>query len=96
MSTVDDIDTYDVVDTNADVFRDVVKAEQMVAMSQMFDLLADIYREVLILHYIEDKTFEEIAKIQGTTVGTVRSRKHRAVELLKQFSAEHEFVTTQM
>ena len=40
------------------------------------------YREAVVLCDLEGQTYEEAAAVQGCAVGTVRSRLHRARELL--------------
>jgi RNA polymerase sigma-70 factor (ECF subfamily) len=46
------------------------------------------YREVLILHYQEEMTFEEIGKILDKPLNTVKSQHRRAImELRKIISA---------
>lgn len=45
--------------------------------------LPEKHRVVIILHYFEEKTSEEIAEILGVSVGTVWSRIHYAVKKLR-------------
>lgn len=40
------------------------------------------YREAIVLCDLEDRSYEEAAAVVGCTIGTVRSRLHRARELL--------------
>jgi RNA polymerase sigma-70 factor (ECF subfamily) len=42
------------------------------------------FREVLVLRYVEDLSYEEIASITGLPDGTVKSRIHRARLMLKE------------
>jgi RNA polymerase sigma-70 factor (ECF subfamily) len=42
------------------------------------DQLSPIHREVLLLRFMEDLSYEQIAEIAGCSVGTVRSRLHNA------------------
>ena len=44
--------------------------------------LPERYREVVVLCDLEGKSYEEAAALLGCPVGTVRSRRHRACELL--------------
>lgn len=46
--------------------------------------LAPAYREVLILYYGDDLTFEEVAAALNTSVNTVKSRHRRAILLLRK------------
>jgi RNA polymerase sigma-70 factor (ECF subfamily) len=45
--------------------------------------LPDKHREVIVLHFFEGKTCEEIAEILETNIGTVWSRVHYAVKKLR-------------
>jgi len=45
--------------------------------------LPDAQRDVILLYYYNDKTFEEISKILNCPVGTVKSRLHQALKKLK-------------
>jgi RNA polymerase sigma-70 factor, ECF subfamily len=47
------------------------------------DALSPEHREVLMLCFIEEMSYEEIARITNTTLGTVRSRIHYAKRALK-------------
>jgi RNA polymerase sigma-70 factor (ECF subfamily) len=46
--------------------------------------LAPAHRSVLLLHFIEGFSLEEIAGITGAGVGTVKSRLHYAKKSLKK------------
>lgn len=46
--------------------------------------LPDLYREAIELCDIEERSYTEIAELQGTTIGTVRSRIHRGRKLLRK------------
>jgi RNA polymerase sigma-70 factor (ECF subfamily) len=55
--------------------------------SQIEMALADLpqkYREVCMMYFIEDFSYEEIAKMLGIRLGTVRSRLHRGRKLLQR------------
>ncbi len=45
--------------------------------------IPDVYEEAIILSDIEDNTYEEVSKILGIPVGTVRSRIFRGRKLLR-------------
>jgi RNA polymerase sigma-70 factor (ECF subfamily) len=48
------------------------------------DKLSAEHREVLLLRFIEDLPYEEIAQITGSHLGTVKSRIHFAKRLLRK------------
>jgi RNA polymerase sigma-70 factor (ECF subfamily) len=54
------------------------------ALRDAVHALPEKHRAVIILHYFEEKTSEEIAEILGLSVGTVWSRIHYAVKKLKK------------
>lgn len=46
--------------------------------------LPDEYREAVVLRFVEDLSYDEIARIQGVAVGTAKSRVFRAKEQLAE------------
>ena len=42
------------------------------------------YQEVIVLRFFEKKKIREIAEIRNTTNGTIKSRIHRAIKLLRE------------
>jgi RNA polymerase sigma factor (sigma-70 family) len=65
--------------------------DAMYVRSRMFDELLealeelpDVQRDVFIAHEIEGLSFREIAKRSGDSVNTLLSRKHAAVQYLRQ------------
>jgi RNA polymerase sigma-70 factor (ECF subfamily) len=53
-------------------------AEEAAAVHAALDELAPEHREVLVLRFLEDMGYDEIARVVGCPVGTVRSRLHYA------------------
>lgn len=52
--------------------------EAMSRFEESLQKLAPEYREVLVLRYVEELSYEEIAEILRISLGTVKSRIHRA------------------
>lgn len=50
--------------------------------------LAAEYREAVVLRFVEDLTYEEIAQLQGVAIGTAKSRVFRAKEQLADLLAD--------
>jgi len=46
--------------------------------------LPDVYREAIVMCDLESLTYAEIADVQRTTIGTVRSRIHRGRKMLRE------------
>ncbi len=76
----DDVDTNKTVDLRIDAVKDMIGDE----VSNALNSLAVDFRTVIILCDLEGFTYEEMAKILDIPIGTVRSRLHRARNLLKE------------
>ncbi len=59
-------------------------AEDAAAIHQALSVLDLKHREVLVLHFLEDLSIAEIAKVAGCTEGTVKSRMHYAKRAMKR------------
>ena len=68
------------VDLRQEIFQNMMGDEVTAAVN---GLPVD-YRTVILLCDVEDFSYEEISKIIGAPIGTVRSRLHRARNLLKE------------
>ncbi|MEU6075644.1 SigE family RNA polymerase sigma factor [Micromonospora sp. NPDC047074] len=62
------------------------------AMRTALRRLPPAQRTVLVLRYYEDLTESQVAELLGCSVGTVRSRTHRAVTRLRQLLPDVEFL----
>jgi RNA polymerase sigma factor (sigma-70 family) len=68
------------VDLRQEIYQDLMGDEVTIAINT----LPVDFRTVILLCDIEGFTYEEIAKIIDVPIGTVRSRLHRARNLLKE------------
>jgi RNA polymerase sigma-70 factor (ECF subfamily) len=68
----------------AEVEGDSFSAEDARQVHVALDRLSPLYRDVLLLRFIEDLPYDEIAQITGCPPGTVKSRIHHAKRLLRQ------------
>ena len=83
----DDVDHSATVDLRSETVQDRIGDEVANALNS----LAVDFRIVIILCDIEGFTYEEIAKILDIPIGTVRSRLHRARNLLKEKLAAYAY-----
>lgn len=81
----EDVDESKTVDLRIDAVKDMIGDE----VSNALNSLAVDFRTVIILCDLEGFTYEEMAKILDIPIGTVRSRLHRARNLLKEKLAEY-------
>lgn len=76
----DDVDKSITTDLRVESVQDMIGDEVTMALNS----LAVDFRTVIILCDLEGFTYEEMAKILDIPIGTVRSRLHRARNLLKE------------
>jgi RNA polymerase sigma-70 factor (ECF subfamily) len=84
-----DEDVAEISDHDAGEFT----AEDAERVHAALDRLAPEQREVLVLRFLEDMTYEDIARVLGCRLGTVRSRIHygkRALRQLLERTCHHE------
>lgn len=60
------------------------KLEDKELLNQLLDEMPANYKEVLILYYQEEMTFDEIGKLLGKPLNTVKSYHYRALILLRK------------
>ncbi|MCS7253896.1 MAG: sigma-70 family RNA polymerase sigma factor [Armatimonadota bacterium] len=80
---------YDVPDENGDPERRAIDSELRLRIREAVDALPEQLRVVLLLREYEDMSYEEIAKIIGCPVGTIKSRLFQAREMLKRMLAPY-------
>lgn len=71
-------------DTKQDVGRQAEINSDMEEVRRNLDKLKDEYKEILILRYINELSFKEIAKITGKSKSNVRVLSHRALNALRE------------
>lgn len=65
----------------------LIRKEQEAEFMKALEQLALPHRSVVLLHFVEDFSLEEIARITETPLGTVKSRLHYARRALKKLLA---------
>ena len=66
----------------------LIRREQEIEFMNLLDQLPLPQRSVLLLHFVEDFSIEEIAGITGRPIGTVKSRLHYAKKSLRKMLEE--------
>jgi len=73
-------ETYERIPDKADFVEDLsIRSEVLVALSKLPEAAARVLR----MQFIEGKSQEEIAELEGSTVSAVKTRVHRAKKLFK-------------
>src|SRR5438552_13990387 len=64
--------------------RELLSGEARRTLERALDALPDRYRAVLVLREVEELANEEVAELLGESVGSVKSRLHRARMALRE------------
>ena len=72
------------VDEGSSPFEDCARGEMRAQVDAALAQVAEQYRTALVLRDIEELSYEEIADITETTMGTVKSRITRGREALRK------------
>lgn len=68
-------------------YEALIKLEDKELLNNLLDKIPAHYREVLILYYQEDMTFNEIGELLNKPLNTVKSHHRRALILLRELLA---------
>lgn len=68
----------------------LIRREQEAAFMKLIEQLPLPQRSALLLHFVEDFPLEEIARITGASVGTVKSRLHYGKKALRTLLEEQD------
>ncbi|HEY5297825.1 MAG TPA: RNA polymerase sigma factor [Verrucomicrobiae bacterium] len=84
---------FDEIPESPDDFEDspddlLIRREQEAEFMNLLNQLPLPQRSVLLLHFVEDFSLEEIARITETQLGTVKSRLHYAKKSLRKLLKE--------
>ena len=69
---------------NGRVEGDELSDDRMIRLEQVIRKLPVDLREAIILKFVQDLTFEEVAKVTGDSVSAVKMRIYRGLEKMKQ------------
>ena len=83
-------DSYDFASSVSSPESHAIEAESMQAVMDFIASLPTDLREAISLREFDGKSYEEIAQITGSPIGTVRSRIFRAREEILNFMKEEE------
>lgn len=83
-----DQETLDTFENGSSIYEEVEAAEQVSIIKNACYQLKEPYREVAVLHFLKDKSFDEIALLLHRPVKTVQTQGYRAREKLKEMVKE--------
>lgn len=71
------------IEINEEIQEDKKEKERDIDLENSLNLLKGDYKAIIILKYFQDYTLSEISKILDCPLGTVKSRLHKALSILK-------------
>jgi RNA polymerase sigma factor (sigma-70 family) len=77
-----ELDEYDAAEPTPEA--ELIHAEDLSGLRRELAFIASDYREIVVAHYIDDRTLEDIARSLSLPGATVRSKLRRAREKLKE------------
>jgi len=72
--------------------QEIIHDEFRIQLHNALDELPEVYRSAIMMCDLEGLSYSEIAEIQRTTIGTVRSRIHRGRRLLREIVIKRGFL----
>jgi RNA polymerase sigma-70 factor (ECF subfamily) len=69
----------------------LIRQEQEAEFMNLLNQLPLPQRAVLLLHFIENFSLEEIARVTNAPLGTVKSRLHHAKRALRKLISKNEY-----
>ena len=82
--TGSDISEYEIEDDSENILDEMIHTEQMALLRRELAFIKSDYRNIIVAHYIEDKSVREIASSLSLSENAVKQRLHRARILLKE------------
>lgn len=79
-----EIQELPIADENPTPDQEVMHEEFRTELRAALDELPEVYRTAIVMCDLEGLSYAEIADVQRTTIGTVRSRIHRGRKLLRE------------
>ena len=73
-----------VVDQNQDIHAAAEIVSDIELMKKCLGKLKDEYREIILMHFVDELSFAEIAEITGRPVGNLRVLSFRALQALRE------------
>lgn len=91
-TTTEEFDSEDIGAAEDSPERHSVETDIHERLLEALDGLPQMQREALLLHYLQDMKYREIAGITGVTVSTVKSRVKQGTEKLRDCLRKEDFL----
>lgn len=85
----EDLELFSAIPDKLDLMAEVNDKERAHAVRESLAQLPDLYREIFVLRYLEEKSYDEISDILQMPPGTVATHLNRGKEKLKKLLKEN-------
>lgn len=82
--TGSDIGDYEIEDESENILDGMIQTEQMALLRRELAFIKSDYRNIVVAHYIENKSVRDIALSLSISISAVQQRLHRARIILKE------------
>ena len=86
------VSLIDILENDVDIAKEVEKKDLQQKVQKILLMLSPAFREILILKFIEDKSYEEISDILEKPIGTVGTLINRAKIQFKQIAEKNNLI----
>ncbi|MDR4185893.1 MULTISPECIES: RNA polymerase sigma factor [Bacillus] len=85
-------ETQEDIKSSHNIEASLLRKEQKLLIAQKLRELPENYRDVVLAHYLEEKSYQEIAAQQNAEVKTVEMKLYRARKWIKKHWKEEDFL----
>lgn len=82
--SIDDEDLKLIIKSDEDLHKDLINKNLINKLKEMIMSMPDSYREILILRFIEDKTYEEMVDILRKPKGTIAALINKGRKMIRE------------
>ncbi|MBN2087029.1 RNA polymerase sigma factor [Candidatus Peregrinibacteria bacterium] len=86
------VDLLNILESDVDIEKDMKKKDLQENVRNILSMLSPDFREILLLKFIEDKSYEEISDILQKPIGTVGTLINRAKIQFKQIVEKNNLI----
>ncbi|AIK38365.1 RNA polymerase sigma factor, sigma-70 family protein [Bacillus pseudomycoides] len=85
-------ETQEDIKSSHNIEASLLRKEKKLLIAQKLKELPENYRDVVLAHYLEEKSYQEIATQQNAEVKTVEMKLYRARKWIKKHWKEEDFL----
>lgn len=88
----DVVSLINILESDIDIAKDMAKKELQEKVQKIISMLSPQFREILVLKFLEDKSYQEISDILEKPMGTIATLINRAKEQFKKVAEKNNLI----